>query len=160
LGIESEVGKGTRFRLVLPSSVAMIPVLLVKVRGKTVAFPMGRVAATVSVAPGEIISTRGRRYCKVDDELVPVVGLAETLLAGGNGHEAGHGAGGEVNLVLLEREEGLLAVEVDQLAGHQEAFIKPVGRPLDAIPCVGGVTLLGTGEPVFVVDPGSLPIPA
>lgn len=160
LGIESDLGKGTRFRMVLPRSVAMVPVLLVKVRGKTLAFPMGRVAATVSVAPGEIATSRGRRYCKVDDELVPVVALAEALLVGRNGSDKEPAAGAEVNLVLLEREEGLLAVEVDQLAGHQEAFIKPVGRPLDAIPCVGGVTLLGTGEPVFVVDPGALPLPA
>ena len=31
-------------------------------------------------------------------------------------------------------------------------MLKPVSRPLDLIPGLAGVTILGTGRPIFILD--------
>ena len=52
LAIESQPGRGARFRMALPLSVALIKVLLVEVDREIVALPMGRVIAAVELAEG------------------------------------------------------------------------------------------------------------
>jgi len=45
-----------------------------------------------------------------------------------------------------------MALIVDELVGQEEAFIRPLGKPLEKISGLAGVTMLGDGRVVFVVD--------
>ena len=48
------------------------------------------------------------------------------------------------------------ALIVDELIGQEEAFIRPLGKPLERISGLSGVTMLGDGRVVFVLDTMSL----
>ncbi|MEW6777978.1 MAG: chemotaxis protein CheA, partial [Bdellovibrionota bacterium] len=154
LEIDSIPGKGTTFQLFLPRSVAIVPVLLVSAAGEVFGFPLSRVTRTLSVDPTELHVSRGRRFCLVEGETIPVVNLAEVF--GVSRREKRAGGNGEELLVLVEREGGEIAVQVDAFAGHEEAFVKPLGKPMDRIPCLGGVFISGSGRPIFVVETGGL----
>ena len=45
-----------------------------------------------------------------------------------------------------------LALVVDEFIGQEEAFIRPLGKPLEKISGLAGVTMLGDGRIVFVLD--------
>ena len=47
---------------------------------------------------------------------------------------------------------GRIGLAVDALLGQHEAVLKPLGRPLDAVPGLSAVTVLGDGRPVFILD--------
>lgn len=158
LDIFSTKGEGTRFKLTLPRSVAILPVLLAGVGSEVFAFPLSRIGRTLSASLDDIQRTRGRRYFQVDNRSVPVVSLSRLLKVPGAESAARRRLDhdGVLNLILVEREAGAVAVEVDEFLGHVEAFIKPLSRPLEHISCLGGVTVLGSGRPVFVIEANAL----
>ncbi len=138
--IESAAGRGARFRLGVPLTVALIQVLLAEVEGETVALPMSRIVAAVELVPGATPAG-------IDHVLgfAPLHSLSRLL----GWSESGAGRG----LALLwQLGEGLVALQIDRLVGQQEAVLKAVSPPLDRLPGVSAVTLLGTGQPVFILD--------
>ena len=146
LQITSVFGRGTTFELVLPRSVAIVPVLMAGVGEQTFAFPLGRIVNTVIVENKHLQESRGVRYYVQGGMSIPVTNLGAALgIAGSAPREQCH-------LVLVERGDHTMAIEVDHFIGHQEAFIKPLGRPLDHIECLGGATVTGSGRPVFVIE--------
>jgi two-component system chemotaxis sensor kinase CheA len=54
--------------------------------------------------------------------------------------------------VVVEGESGKVALQVDRLLGQEEVVLKALTRPLDLVPGLAGVTILGTGRPVFILD--------
>lgn len=52
----------------------------------------------------------------------------------------------------MEADTGRLALAVDRLLGQEEVVLKALSRPLDLLPGLSGVTILGTGRPVFILD--------
>jgi two-component system chemotaxis sensor kinase CheA len=55
-------------------------------------------------------------------------------------------------VVVAEGAEGRIGLAVDALLGQQEAVLKPLGAPLEAVPGLSAVTVLGNGRPVFILD--------
>lgn len=150
LQITSVFGRGTTFELVLPRSVAIVPVLMAGVGEQTFAFPLGRIVNTVIVESRHLVHSRGTRYFVQGQNSVPIINLGAVLgVPGASGAE-------QCYLVLIEKGDQILAIEVDRFLGHQEAFIKPLGRPLDHIDCLGGATVTGSGRPVFVIEATAL----
>jgi two-component system chemotaxis sensor kinase CheA len=78
-------------------------------------------------------------------ELVPVHDLERLLGLPG-------GASDERAVVVAEGGEGRVGLAVDALLGQQEAVLKPLGAPLEAVPGLSAVTVLGNGRPVFILD--------
>ena len=81
-----------------------------------------------------------------DKVQVPVHGLA-TLL----GFEEAEAAGMRP-YVVMEADKGPVALAVDVLVGQEEVVLKALSRPLDQLPGLAGVTILGSGRPVFILD--------
>jgi two-component system chemotaxis sensor kinase CheA len=81
-----------------------------------------------------------------DQALVPVHGLA-TLLGF---REAV--AGRTRPYVVMEADKGPVALAVDVLVGQEEVVLKALSRPLDQLPGLAGVTILGSGQPLFILD--------
>lgn len=150
LQITSVFGQGTTFELVLPRSVAIVPVLMAGVGDETFAFPLGRIVNTVIVESKYLEHSRGVRYFVQGGNSVPVVSLSEALGVPSSA------SSDQCHLVMVERGEHEIAIEVDRFIGHQEAFIKPLGRPLDHIKCLGGATVAASGRPVFVIEAAAL----
>ena len=61
--------------------------------------------------------------------------------------------------VVVETEPGRLALAVDKLLGQEEVVLKALSRPLDLVPGLSGVTVLGSGRPVFILDVTRLELP-
>jgi two-component system chemotaxis sensor kinase CheA len=54
--------------------------------------------------------------------------------------------------VVMESEAGTVALGVEALLGQEEAVLKALSRPLDRVSGLAGVTILGNGRPVFILD--------
>jgi two-component system chemotaxis sensor kinase CheA len=52
----------------------------------------------------------------------------------------------------MEADPGPVALAVDVLVGQEEVVLKALSRPLDQLPGLAGVTILGSGRPVFILD--------
>jgi two-component system chemotaxis sensor kinase CheA len=135
--IASALGQGTSFTLRLPLTAAVQPVLLVEVAGHTYALPAARVEAVLAgdAAPG----------CEV-------LCLAEILGAGSPG-ERGAAAGG---LVLLKSGGRSFGLMVDRVQRRTDLLLRPLHPSLAGLAAIGGVGVLGNGEPVVVLEPDGI----
>ena len=131
--VESQFGSGTRFVLDLPLTAAMQPVLLVEAGGQPYALPAGRVEAVMrpeQLQAGQPITTL---------ESVLHLPAAESSA-----------------IVLLRRPAGALALAVERVGRRTDLLLKPLHPALAGTPGIGGVGVLGNGEPVLLLEPDSL----
>lgn len=150
LEIDSEPGSGTCFRLRLPTTAAIIHVLLVKCAGHLLGIPFSRVQRAMEIEPAQIRSEQGRSYFTLAGEEVPLVSLRRVL------DLPGPRPPGLVPVVVTERRGRLFGLVPDALAGQRQAFVKGLSFPLDRLQGVTGATVLGDGSIVFIIDPRSL----
>ncbi len=146
LSIESQPGKGTRFTLRLPLTVAMQPVLLVRVGTEILAIPVSKVHGAAEARLELLERAGGAPQLAFGGGHVPVHDLGVLL---GTGPAPG---GGRRSVVVTDSDTGRVGLAVDQLLGQQEAVLKPLHGPLSLVPGLSAVTVLGNGRPVFVLD--------
>jgi two-component system, chemotaxis family, sensor kinase CheA len=146
LSIESQPGKGTRFTLRLPLTVAMQPVLLVRVGTEILAIPVSKVHGAAEARLELLERAGGAPQLAFGGGHVPVYDLGVLL---GTGPAPG---GGRRSVVITDSDTGRVGLAVDQLLGQQEAVLKPLHGPLSLVPGLSAVTVLGNGRPVFVLD--------
>jgi len=144
--LASEPGQGTRVTLRLPLSVAVLQLLLVQAGGEVLGLPITKVLAAVQAEGASKNGGHGPALLPYGTALVPVHPLARLL-----GFSEGE-ARAERPLVVMEAEPGPVALAVDVLLGQEEVVVKALGRPLDQLPGLAGVTILGSGRPIFILD--------
>lgn len=148
LEITSRPGQGTRFRFVLPLTVAIVPVLLVRSAGHMVGLPLVWVNRILEVPRQECRGGEG--FVDLGNRRLPVCSLARLL-----GQPAADTPGARP-VVICEAQGGEVGLAVEALAGQQEVFARPLSFPFDGIAGLNGVTVLGDGRVVFLLDPHAL----
>jgi len=143
-------GRGTTFTLCVPITAAVQRVLLIGGAAETVALPIARVQRIIE-CPAEAIEHSGREaFVLIEDEPVPVLGLAERVAL------PVHVRGAAAVLVLTDVRGARVALEVERIVGQQEIFVKPVPELLSGVRALAGLTILGDGRPIFVLEPNQL----
>ncbi len=146
LEIDSAPGAGTRFTFRLPLTVAVQPVLLVRVGEEVIGLPIAKVHGAAEVDMGRLETSQGSPVLRYGGGHVPVHDLARLLGIPGGVPRATR------SVVVAECEGGRIGLAVDALIGQEEAVLKPLHEPLDLVPGLSAVTVLGSGRPVFILD--------
>jgi two-component system chemotaxis sensor kinase CheA len=146
LEIESQPGRGTRVGLRLPLTVAVQPVLLVRVGEEVLGLPIGKVHGAAQVEVERLERSRGEPMLPYGGGLVPVRDLAGLLGLPRSG------ARGARQVVVADGDGARVGLAVDALLGQQDAVLKPLALPLSLVPGLSAVTVLGNGRPVFILD--------
>jgi two-component system chemotaxis sensor kinase CheA len=145
LEIDSAPGAGTRIVLRLPLTVAVQPVLLVRVGAEVLGLPIAKVHGAAQVDVAALDRSHGAPVLPHDGRLVPVRELSDLLGFGEPGR-------GPRAVVVADGEGAPVGLAVDALLGQQEAVLKPVAGPLERVAGLSAVTVLGNGRPVFILD--------
>jgi two-component system chemotaxis sensor kinase CheA len=144
--LESRAGLGTTTTLLVPITAALQRVLLVELGAERVAIPIAKVERVVEAERAAIEETGREAFTVVDDQPLLVIDLAARL-----GIEPSP-RGRLVPLVLAELREQRVALLVDRLDRQQEIYVKPLPRLLASARGLAGLTVLGDGRPVFLLD--------
>lgn len=147
LDVDSEMGKGTTFRLTIPLTLAIIRALMLRVGDQVFALPTTSVDETLRVTPEEIIKVEGREVIRRQRRTVPLVKLGDVL---GVTHEDVERA--KIPIATIGFSGHRMGFIVDALVGEQQIVIKPLGTHLLKVDNVAGVTVLGAGEVVPILN--------
>ena len=148
--LKTRPGAGTTAMLRVPIAAAVQRVLLVVLGGETVAIPISKVERIVELEPGAIEGSAGECFALIDEEPVLVLDLAQRL-----GWPTATNA--VAPLVIADLRGERVALRVDKLAGQQDIYVKPLPALLASLRVLSGLTVLGDGRPVFLLDLNQLP---
>jgi chemotaxis protein histidine kinase CheA len=149
--IATAPGRGTTTALVVPITAAVQRVLLVDACAQAVALPIAKIERLLEVEPGDIEEAGRESFLLVDDEPMLVLDLGECV-----GWGPTSSARGTVPLVLVEMRGQRVALRVERLGGQQEIYVKPLPPLFAGLRTLAGLTVLGDGSPVFLLDVGQL----
>ncbi|HEY1944897.1 MAG TPA: chemotaxis protein CheA [Roseiarcus sp.] len=147
VSVESDPGRGSRFRLTLPYSLMVTSVMTVEAGGQTFGIPLDSVVETLRLPRERIhpIGTGGAFVLR--DRTIPLIDLGQSLGA------TGERAGDSDALVVVASIAGQVgAVEVDRLGERMEVILKPLDGLLAGVGGVAGATLTGDGRVLLVLD--------
>ena len=155
LEITSRRGLGTTFRLSLPLTVAMVNLLLVGLGDDVYGLPITKVAGVVETTRASLSHSRDVPVLQFGSTVVPARELSMVLEVPGRPHDVDAVS----PFVVVDTDDGRVALAVDALLGQEEVVLKALTRPLDQVPGLAGVTVLGNGRPVFILDVARLERP-
>jgi two-component system chemotaxis sensor kinase CheA/two-component system sensor histidine kinase and response regulator WspE len=144
--VEAEPGKGARFTLRVPQSLALLKVLLVRVDEDVYAIPAADVESVGRIDPAELTEVGGIRAVQHRDRLVPVVALGPLLSLNG-GPRARRPAA-----AFLSHGRDAAALVVDGLGGEREVAVKSPGPFLRGMRFVAGVAPLPDGRAALLLS--------
>jgi len=153
--VESVRGKGSKFTIRIPLTLAIIQALMVKIGDEKYAIPLSSIKEIENVKPGDIRLVRNQEVILLRDMVIPVVRLDRILGVPGTLPDEKKKS---ITCVIVKKGEKLSAFIVDALIGQQEIVIKSLGKLLAGVRYIAGATILGDGNVALILDVNSLAI--
>ena len=140
--VETTPGKGSRFELLLPPTMAIVDVMIVSINGKRLGIPISSIVEVANfrqdamhhIGKGEAILLR--------NEVLQILWLNEMV---------GISKNCEI-LIVVQYQKRKCCIPVDVVEGKQEVVVKPLSSFIGNTRGVSGVTILGDGDVVPVID--------
>lgn len=148
--VETEWGKGSKFIVRLPLTLAIIQALMINVADDKYAIPLSNIQNIEDVYKKDIKLVQNQEVIVVRDEIIPIIRLRDVLgLPEEEDKDMMMG-------VIVKKGEKQVGFIVDSLIGQQEIVIKSLGKYLSGIDIIAGATILGNGEVALILDVNSL----
>jgi len=148
--VKSSPGKGSRFILRFPLTLAIIRTLMVRCAEEIYAIPIEAIRENLFVDPHEIKTIRQGKVIVLREEVLPLYSLQESLGMGKFVEQEVY------PVVVVQTGEKKAGFIVDELLGQQEVVIKSLGSFVGDIRGVAGATVLGDGRVTLILDVASL----
>jgi two-component system, chemotaxis family, sensor kinase CheA len=143
--IHSELGRGSRFVIRVPLTLAILPTLLVQAGEPVYALPLARVMEVLHAPSTGLRWFDGQPVLDRNANTLPLVDLRRWL-------------GVEpvmpplLTIVVLQIADQRFGLIVDQVRGREEVVIKPLPRAVRGLPGYAGATLIGDGRMALILD--------
>ena len=151
--IRSEKGRGTRFTIKIPLTLAIVAALIVSAESQRFAIPQLAVRELVRVgsqSEAAIERINGTPVLRLRDKLLPIISLSAALALDG----AGERNDGFVVVTQVGRQT--FGILVDGVFHTEEIVVKPMASKLRHLSHFSGNTILGDGAVVLIIDPNGL----
>ena len=149
--LESTPGRGTRFAIRIPLTLAIVSALIVAAGGERFALPQAGVVELVRLGgegAARIERVGGAPVLRLRDHLLPLVSLSRLLRLEG----AGEGAGAEGVIAVTQVGAQRFGLILDQVFDIEEIVVKPVAPILRHVTVFAGSTILGDGSVIMILD--------
>lgn len=145
--IDSEVGVGTRFRIKIPLTLAIIHALLVRVGSELFTIPLATVEETLRIDNHDTSTIEGVEVIHLRDRTLPLVRLSDVFKITPNAPDIRRSF-----VVIVSTGMRRVGLLVDALIGQEEVVIKPLVDYLQENSGFSGATVLGDGRISLILD--------
>jgi two-component system chemotaxis sensor kinase CheA len=149
--IESELGKGSRFIIRLPLTLAILDGICVSVGDQVFIIPLTQIVESIQPVSNQIKTLVNEQMLWIRDAYWPILPLYEYMNI--QGAESDPTQAIVVLITTANKRFGLL---VDGLVGQQQVVIKSLEHHYKPVPGVAGATIMGDGSVAFILDVESL----
>jgi len=146
--VRSTAGRGSRFIITLPLTLAIVDGQSVSVGTETYIVPLVTIIESLQLQPGGINRVGGHQEVFwFRDGYVPVVRLHEVFGVKPRATELHQGL-----IMVVEGEGRRVGLFVDDLLGQQQVVIKSLETNFRRVEGVSGATILGDGAVALILD--------
>lgn len=149
--VETEFGKGSKFFIRLPLTLAIIQALLVMVGDEKYALQLSSIQKIMNITPEEIKLVQKQEVILYRNIVIPIVRLDKVLEVSKNENNAK-----QLTLVIVKKGDKLTGLVVDKIIGQQEIVQKSLGKLLSGIKIITSATILGDGNVALILDVNTL----
>jgi two-component system chemotaxis sensor kinase CheA len=154
VSVETKLGVGTTFRLILPLTLARFRGIVVRLGESLFVLPTRHVQRIVRVNRDEIKSAENRETIQISGRAVSAVCLSDVLEIPPAHIDADPKR--KVPVLILAQAGEQIGFFVDEILDEQEVLVKSLGKQLPRVRNIAGATVLGTGKVVPVLNVADL----
>jgi two-component system chemotaxis sensor kinase CheA len=140
--VETTTGKGSRFELLLPPTMAIVDVMIVRINGKRLGIPISSIVEVANFKRDETHHIGKGEAILLRDEVLQILWLND-MIGISNVCEI---------LIVVQYQKRKCCIPVDLVEGKQEVVVKPLSSFIGNTRGVSGVTILGDGDVIPVLD--------
>jgi two-component system chemotaxis sensor kinase CheA len=148
----SPPGGGTKIKIKIPLTLAIVPALTVVSAGQRYAIPQVNLLELVRLdgeqARASIENVYGKPVYRLRGRLLPLVFLNEQFKR--RVQTAGNDEA--VNIVVLQADDRQFGLIVDEVRDTEEIVVKPLGKELKGLSVFAGATVMGDGRVALILD--------
>jgi len=148
--VNSERGKGTKFTIKLPLTLAIIQGLLVRVGPEIYSIPITSVIESLRIKPDEIKKIDNYEVFNIRSDVISLLRLNRLFGIKTEEEQDYH------FIVIVGTAEKKMGFMVDSLIGEEDVVIKPLRDQFTNSPGIAGASILGDGSVSLIIDVSQL----
>ncbi len=155
IDVRTSKGRGTVVYIKIPVTLAIANALIVQVSDQRFAVPQMSVVELVRAGPGTDIAieiVNESPVMRLRNELLPIANLSNILKI----TDQSAIPVSKIFVVICQVSERRFGLIVDGIVQTEEIVVKPTSAILTSLPLYSGVTILGDGSVVMILDPAGI----
>jgi two-component system chemotaxis sensor kinase CheA len=145
--VETRTGKGSKFEIILPLTLAIVPTLLVQVLKQIFAIPLASVMETIKITRADIKTVNNNPVFVLRDKVLPLVSLTRVFNIQTDSSERD-----EWYVVVVMSGRTQIGLMVDTLLGQEEVVVKSLGPLFGEVQGIASAAILGDGKVILIMD--------
>ena len=155
--LQSIDGKGTKFFIKIPLTLAIVSALVVGANGQRFAIPQLSVVELVTAGGGsehKVETLNNARVLRLRDRLLPLMSLTGALNIKASEADKAHN---DTQFVVVMQQGGVMfGIVVDEVYDTEEIVVKPLSSAISDVKNFSGATILGDGSVIMIIDPQAI----
>ena len=152
IDISSKINKGTTVTIALPSTMAIIQALIIKIGEEIYAMPLNCINEVIDITANQVKKIQNKEVITVREKTIPLIRMPEFLETPDYVDDPEK----PITVVIVKSHEKYLGISVTELVGQQEVVIKPINKKLCSEHYISGATTLGNGEVALILNINNL----
>ena len=162
VSVNSISDHGTTFKLIVPLTLSTLRGVLIKSEANLFFIPIIHVSHVLKSGKGIIKTVENKETITLENEIIGIVKFSDvlglkTLPAKSKLKDFGDKLNSDYHqVIVLNHANKKIGFLVDEIMDEHQILIKELGKQLKSVRNIGGVTILGTGEIVPVINVAGL----
>jgi two-component system, chemotaxis family, sensor kinase CheA len=153
--IESEEGKGSRLRIKIPLTLAIVPALIISCKSEIFAIPQVNLLELVRLDREDfqkgLETIKGAFFYRLRDRLLPLISLSNELRLDDTELDV-ELINDSLNIVVLKSDTTTFGLIVDKVHDTEEIVVKSLSKSLKSLNVFAGATIMGDGRVALILD--------
>jgi len=145
LAMDTRLGKGTRFTIRLPLTLAIMEALIVYLNDQPFAVPRSLIQEVLRVEAEMVTMQNGQEVIPYRGGELPIVHLRRLFHMNGEPLSSFH-------VFVVDADSSPAGIAVDRISRQREIVVRPIEDSLVRVAGIAGATELGDGRPVLILD--------
>jgi two-component system chemotaxis sensor kinase CheA len=145
LAMDTHPGKGTRFTIRLPLTLAIMESLIVYVNDQPFAVPRSLIQEVLRVESHTVSTVEENQVIPWRGGVLPIMYLRRMFRMSETPRTSFH-------VFVVDTGSGAVGIAVDRISRQREIVARPIEDPLVRVQGIAGATELGNGRPVLILD--------